>query len=434
MTRKVKLKDVCREITVGHVGPMAEKYVEDGIPFLRSQNVTPFRVDKSNLKFIDDKFHNMLRKSALRPGDVVVVRTGYPGTACVIPDDLPIANCADLVIFRPSDEIDGYFLSCLFNSVWGKGHVAGNLVGVAQQHFNVGAAKDMEVKLPPIEVQRRAASMLSTYDDLIENNTRRIKVLEQMAQMLYREWFVNFRFPGHKKVKRVESSDGPIPEKWQVATIGQLLKFQIGGGWGEDSKSDAFPLEAYVIRGTDIPAVRLGSLDNCPLRFHKESNLASRRLEPWDIVFEVSGGSKGQPVGRALLVHPSVLAAFGADVICASFCKLLRPDPSRLGSMYFYQFLLDAYTNGLIEKYQVQSTGITNFKFGVFLSDAKVVVAPASTRAEFERMCQPLIDGIAILGRKNSNLRKTRDLLLPKLVSGEISVEHLEPEAVAQTV
>jgi len=136
--RKVKLKEVCREITVGYVGPMAKEYVEDGIFFLRSQNILPFRLDLSSIKHINEDFHRKIKKSTLFPGNVVVVRTGYPGTACVIPETLPISNCADLVIFRPSPELDAWFLTCIFNSTWGQGRVAGNLVGAAQQHFNIG--------------------------------------------------------------------------------------------------------------------------------------------------------------------------------------------------------------------------------------------------------------------------------------------------------
>jgi len=223
MTRKVRLKEVCREITVGHVGPMADQYVEHGIPFLRSQNIVPFRLEKSNLKFIDNHFHNRLKKSALSPGDVLVVRTGYPGTACVLPESMPVANCADLVIIRPSDEIDSYFLCCLFNSVWGQGKVSGSLVGVAQQHFNVGAAKEMEISLPPLPAQKRVTSILSAYDDLIENNTRRIRILEEIAQMIYREWFVNFRFPGHKNVARVGTEKGPFRPGWKVQKVTEAL-------------------------------------------------------------------------------------------------------------------------------------------------------------------------------------------------------------------
>lgn len=101
--RDVKLKDICQEITVGHVGPMADQYVLEGVPFLRSQNIGPFRVDTHEVKFISEEFHLKLKKSALSPGDVVVVRTGYPGTASVIPEQMLVGNCADLVlsVLRP---------------------------------------------------------------------------------------------------------------------------------------------------------------------------------------------------------------------------------------------------------------------------------------------------------------------------------------------
>src|SRR2546425_13260518 len=93
--REARLDHVCPEITVGHVGPMASEYVEEGVPFLRSQNVEQFRLNRSELRYVSRAFHEKLRKSALHPGDVVVVRTGYPGTACVIPRSLPEANCED---------------------------------------------------------------------------------------------------------------------------------------------------------------------------------------------------------------------------------------------------------------------------------------------------------------------------------------------------
>jgi len=195
--RKTKLKDVCERITVGYVGPMADEYTPTGITFLRSQNITPFRLNLADVKFIPPAFHEKVKKSALKPGDVAVVRTGYPGTACVIPESLPDSNCADLVVITPSKELNSFYLSAIFNSAWGMASVQGNLVGVAQQHFNVGAAKEMVVTLPPRAEQDRIAGILSAYDELIENSQRRIRLLEDMARALYREWFVHFRFPDH---------------------------------------------------------------------------------------------------------------------------------------------------------------------------------------------------------------------------------------------
>ena len=104
--RKVRIEEVCEEVTVGHVGPMSKEYIENGVVFLRSQNIKPFFIDTTDTKRISSAFNTRLRKSILHKGDVVVVRTGYPGTAAVVPGELDGSNCADLVIFRPSSELN----------------------------------------------------------------------------------------------------------------------------------------------------------------------------------------------------------------------------------------------------------------------------------------------------------------------------------------
>jgi len=150
---EVLLGDVAEDLTVGHVGPMASEYVASGIPFLRSQNVEAFRINLSDTKFITPEFHSKLGKSALRPGDVVIVRTGKPGTAAVIPDSMPALNCSDLVIVRPGSRLDSRFLCYYVNTVSGH-HVSAHLVGAVQQHFNVGSARQLPLKLPPLSEQR----------------------------------------------------------------------------------------------------------------------------------------------------------------------------------------------------------------------------------------------------------------------------------------
>ncbi len=155
-----RLDSLCREITVGFVGSMAREYVPSGVTFLRSQNIRPFEISLEGAQFVRQDFHQRLSKSCLRPGDVAVVRTGYPGTAAVIPTSLPEANCADLVIVRPGVDVEPQFLAAFFNSTFGKRHVSGNLVGAAQKHFNVGAAKATVLALPPRPEQRRIIAEL----------------------------------------------------------------------------------------------------------------------------------------------------------------------------------------------------------------------------------------------------------------------------------
>ncbi|MGB4918329.1 MAG: restriction endonuclease subunit S [Propionicimonas sp.] len=154
--------------------------------------------------------------------------------------------------------------------------------------------------------------------------------------------------------------------------FGDLVEYAIGGGWGtEEAEPDSSSI-GYVIRGTDIPRVAVGDVSKVPLRYHKATNLASRVLKPGDVVLEVSGGSKGQPVGRALKITDNILAKFQGDVICASFCKLVRIDPTKAEPGYVFRLLQAAYADGRLARYQVQSTGITNFKWKAFLEHFEV--------------------------------------------------------------
>ena len=159
---KHQLASLCNEITVGHVGSMKMEYKASGVPFLRSQNIRPFEVSMDNAMFIDERFHRSLKKSQLRPGDLAIVRTGYPGTAAVIPAELPDSNCSDLVIVRPSKEVDPHFLAAFFNSAFGKQLVLGNIVGAAQKHFNITAAKAVMLHVPPMSDQRAIIKMVDT--------------------------------------------------------------------------------------------------------------------------------------------------------------------------------------------------------------------------------------------------------------------------------
>ncbi|WP_139018911.1 restriction endonuclease subunit S [Actinomyces sp. oral taxon 175] len=158
--------------------------------------------------------------------------------------------------------------------------------------------------------------------------------------------------------------------------FGGIVSHHIGGGWGTETPNPTSDTPAYVIRGTDIPRVAVGDLRSVPLRFHKSSNLASRSLQAGDIVFEVSGGSKGQPVGRALYVTDELLARFDHPVMCASFCKLVRIDPELAVPAYVFRDLQLGYRDGRLESFQVQSTGITNFKWKPFLEHFDVSLPP----------------------------------------------------------
>ena len=262
-------------------------------------------------------------------------------------------------------------------------------------------------KMPFSDRVEEIASILSAYDDLIENNLKRIKLLEEKAQLHYKELMQEMSY---SKTKREEY-------------IKDCLAFYIGGGWGEEDYKEGFTEPAFVIRGTDIPDTKKGEVKGVPFRYHKESNLASRIMQAGDIVFEVSGGSKGQPVGRSLLITEKLLALFGQPVMCASFCKLLRPNET-VSPEFFYLYLLASYENGVIVQYKKHSaSNIVNYGFEEFIGEQKITIPKETELKAFTEKVKPIFTLISTLGEQNSKLREARDILLPRLMNGKIEIE-----------
>lgn len=160
-------QNVCREIVVGIVVKPAQYYVEEGVPVLRSANVREEGIQMTDLVFISDESNALLSKSIIRTGDVVTVRTGYPGTSCVVPPHLDGANCVDLIISRPSAEIVPAFLALWINSPFGRGQVLRVQGGLAQQHFNVGELKTLLIAKPDKDEQARIVERIATLDSRI---------------------------------------------------------------------------------------------------------------------------------------------------------------------------------------------------------------------------------------------------------------------------
>lgn len=405
----VTLGAVCSRMTVGHVGPMVGEYVDEGIPFLRSQNVQPFRVDVEGVKYISDEFNRRLKKSALNPGDVVVVRTGYPGTAAVIPHQLPVANCADLVVITPGPSIDAFFLSALFNSAWGLSAVHGRLVGSAQQHFNVAAARSLQVHLPPLPTQRKIAAILSAYDELIENNSLRIKLLEEMAERIYREWFVHFRYPGHEDSSLLESEVGPHPQGWRVAPYTDVADVLSGG-----TPSTAEP--GYW--GGAIPFFTPKDAPTSVVVLETEKHLTDKGLShchsplyPAGTVFVTARGTVGKVrmAGVPMAMNQSCYALRGRNEMPQEFVL-----------------------HSLLAQVGYLRTNTGGATFDTIIVDTfhrmRIAVPPVPLVRAFTDTVRPMLAASAALSQTRGLLRSARDVLLPRLISGEIDVEGLSIE------
>ena len=403
-----QLSALCDEITVGFVGKMSDQYVEKGIPFLRSQDIFPGHIDVANIKYISQGFHQKIRKSKLTPGDVAVVRTGYPGTAAVVPASLPEANCADLVILRPGSQLDPRFLAYVFNSPWGKAHVGGRLVGAAQQHFNVKTAQALEIPTPPFDIQCRIASILGAYDDLIEVNQRRVKLLEEMARGLFEEWFVRFRYPGHEAVPLLDTPNGPLPEGWRWGVFENLTDEirQSVAPSDVDAETSYIGLEHLPRRSTTLND-RGNAVDVSSLKL---------RFQRGDILF-----GKIRPY-----FHKVAWAPIGG--VCSTDAIVWRPKPGATA-----QALAIASSDDFVA-HSVQTSNGTKMPRANprVLAAYRCAIATPDISARFECVSFPLVELAAALQAANERLAASRDLLLPRLISGQLSVEAVEQQLAAE--
>ncbi|MFJ5305700.1 restriction endonuclease subunit S [Streptomyces sp. NPDC088350] len=198
------LSDLCSTITVGHVSSMTSEYVSRGVPFLRSKNVKPGRLDLSDLVFTRESFHQRLKKSQLRANDIVIVRTGTPGSAALIPKELGPANCSDIIIARPGEHVNPRFLCYAINATAGS-FVAAHTVGAVQQHFNIGSARKLQILTPPRAEQQAIAEILGALDDKIAANERIISTTRELGKSMFR---AHVEGPNHQLTRLTEITTG----------------------------------------------------------------------------------------------------------------------------------------------------------------------------------------------------------------------------------
>ncbi len=252
--KRTKLSDIA-SLTVGFVGTMTQHYVDSGIPFLRSLNIKPFYIDNTDLKYISASFSEELSKSILNENDIVIVRTGIPGTCCVVPKEYDGCNCADVVIVHPYfSKVNPYYLAAYIN-IWGQKQILNNKVGAIQQHFNVHTAEEMLVFLPDKETQDHVANLICSVNEKIQVNERLCAELEAMAKTLYDYWFVQFDFPDENG-KPYRTSGGAmewcqelgreVPKGWKVRRLPEVSSVQYG-----------FPLSTEKFSSTGNRVVRI---------------------------------------------------------------------------------------------------------------------------------------------------------------------------------
>lgn len=392
-TVKLKMQETYPLIDIDKITP--------GYKFVRSVESVDY-TGQSGAKFQDHDVLFARITPCLENGKVAIADTdGRNGT-----------GSTELFVFRGIDGVsDTDYIYYLLNMKHIRQLAANSMTGASgRQRADLGFIKRIQWNFPSVDIQKKIVSILSAYDNLIEVNNKRIKALEQMAENLYKEWFVRFRFPGHETA---EFENG-IPKGWVTKTLNEWMVDNFNGGWGEEIAMPKTHNEAAVIRGTDIEDVKASRYCDVPLRYHKENEIKTKLLKKNDIILELSNGNINN-IGRTLFITKEILSHFD-KVICASFCKTLRFSDVRV-AFFVWQYIEYLQNSGIMFFYKnTGANGINNFNFKRFLR--MPISIPNDMEIVEKMMC--FHNDISAIREKNFNLIKQRDLLLPRLMSGKL--------------
>jgi len=388
--------------------------------FLNTGNIKNDAFDFSSGDFISIERDTKLRKGKLSRNDLVLTTRGTIGAVGYYHSRIPFAQLrinSGMIIVRAGSQLDSGYLYQVLKSSFLKQQFSLFESGAAQPQLPIKDLRRIKFPFPPLPIQRKIAAVLSAYDDLIENNNRRIALLEKMAEELYREWFVRLRFPGHEKVKVVKG----VPEGWEVSPIGSLIQHQIGGGWGAETPSGSENQPVYIVRGTDFKNLERGKFDTLPLRYETSGSISSRSLRHGDIVLENSVNAQSRTAGNTILITQKMLDQFEYPLIPASFCKLIRFVDIDL-SFFLWKYMKCYYDQGLMEYFQnIATNGIANFQVGRFLERFEVVI-PDKRELYTDLWAFDSSTQLDVL----SKLTKSRDRLLSRLMSGKVDLTDLD--------
>ena len=334
---------------------------------------------------------------------VVIGRVGvYCGSVFLVKDECWVSDNAIKAICY--DNMDLSYLYYLLSSL----HLNERRIGTSQPLLTQNILNNIEVDVPALDIQKKIASVLESLDEKIRLNNEINNNLEQQAQALFKEWFI----------------DNPENIYWSAGTFRELIQSTLNGDWEKETPTGNNIEKVYCIRGADIPEVKAGNKGKMPTRYILPKNLANKKLEAGDIVVEISGGSPTQSTGRCTAITQSLLDRYDSSMVCTNFCKAIKPKNGySLFVYYYWQYL---YEKSVFFSYENGTTGIKNLDFTGFIETEPIIVPPFDKVQAFDDYCKSIFNQVFANGKQSEQLASLRDTLLPRLMSGELDVSDID--------
>lgn len=402
--RKVKLGDCCTKIGSGATPKGgATVYIDSGTSFIRSQNVYNLAFDYNGLTHITEEAAQKLAGVTVREEDVLLNITGDSvARTCIVPAQvLPARVNQHVAIIRTNNEIiNSRYLNYYLASPHMQAYMLGLAVGkgASRNAMTKNMIENFEVPCPPLKIQERIVTVLSRYDALIENYQRQIKLLEEAAQRLYKEWFVDLRFPGHQSTPIINN----LPQSWQKKKLAEIADVNCKS----ISRDYPFDFVDYI----DLGAVREGHIEK-PTRYlyGEEPGRAKRVASDGDIIW---GMVRPNLKAYALVQNPK-----RSEVFSTGFSIITARDVP-------FSFLYCAVTTEAFVGYLVNCTNGAAYPAvkAEHFEKADLIIPSKMVLDNFHQHVGSMYRTIGYLQTQIRNLSEARDRLLPKLMSGKIEV------------
>lgn len=396
--KKAKLSECCQSISDGdHQAPPKSN---KGIPFVTISNIKDNSFDFTNCMHVPQSYYdNLLAKRKPQKGDILYSVVGSFGIPVLIKENVKFTFQRHIAILRPNPHIvePAYmYYSMLSKAFFLQADAAA--IGAAQRTISLSSLQNLTINLPDLPTQRRIASILSAYDDLIENNRRQIKLLEEAAQRLYREWFVELRFPGHESVK---VNDG-VPEGWMKGTVDNIVKLLSGYPFKSSEYVSSGKYRLITIKNVkdgEFSPDNVDYIDQLPDKVPSHCILTEG-----DILLSLTGN-----IGRVCIVN--------------GYNYLLNQRVAKLQTLHPAYAYCMFRSKEMLNKMTALSNGVAQQNLSPIRAEKIRILIPSSNLLfQFKNIVEPIISQIILLNNQITFACEARDRLLPELMGREIEV------------
>jgi len=416
--QRVKIKNLGKIITGKTPSTKKPELFGDAYPFITPSDISSYDVYhiQGTERGLSEEGYLSQKSKLLPPRTVCYVCIGSTvGKICLTKESSFTNQQLNNIIVDQSRYVPEYIYYRLRYETPRIRSIAGG-TGSGKAIYNKTAFEEHQLEIHDYPLQQKITFVLSSYDDLIENNTRRIKILQEMAQLIYQEWFVNFRFPGHEKARFENSELGNIPEEWEILRLGEVLE-SIESGSRPKGGIDPEQREVPSIGAENV--LGLGRYDFGKEKYVSEEfyeNMRKGKIQSGDVLLYKDGAK----IGRKSMFRDG----FPHEVCCINEHVFILRTNSKCSQNYLY-FYLDR--PDITEK--IINLNANAAQPGINQAGVKslpILLPPENLIRLFNDKVEPIIGLLFNLAKKNQILRKKRDLLLPKLISGELDISDLD--------